>query len=411
MHLVISIRRCGRILALIAAFVAVASGAFAAETRRPNFIFLYADDQRWDALGVVQREQGKQARFPWFQTPHLDRLAAGGVRFRNAFVVHSLCTPSRASFLTGRYTHSHGVAGNYTSFPPDAANHGSLLRKAGYATAYIGKWHMGDGGGQRPGFEHSASYRGHGRCHDPVFEVDGREVATKGWVDDVATDFAIDFIRKNRSRPFSMAVGFKSPHAEFVPPARLRTTFAGEELGPPPNWNNPAIYLGRVQLVQSATIKPGGNRRVDDPLDYFRVIAGIDENVGRLLATLDELGLADDTMVIYSSDNGYHLGDHGIGDKRSAYEESMRVPLLVRYPRLREMRGVTDDAMVLNIDLAPTLLDFAGAPPDPSMQGRSWRPILERRANTIRDQFLYEYFFYPDISDYELQTANCPITP
>lgn len=367
----------------------------AAEGRRPNFIFLYADDQRWDALGVVQREEGAAARFPWLETPNLDRLSREGLRFRNAFVVHSLCTPSRASYLTGQYTHTHRVGGNFTALPEEAIHHGKALAAAGYVTAYIGKWHMGTEGGKRPGFAHSASYRGQGMYFDCAFDVDGVERRTKGWVDDVATDFAIEFIKRERARPFSVVVGYKSPHHAFQPPERLRRKFEGESLGAAPNWANPAIYLGRVQRVTTDDIKPGGNRRVEDPLDYFRTIAGLDENVGRILALLDELGIAEDTMVIYSSDNGYHLGDHGIGDERSAYEESMRVPLLVRYPRLAATRGRMVDGMVLNIDLAPTLVDFAGAAPLPAVQGRSWRPLAEGRAERVREQFLYECFFLP----------------
>jgi arylsulfatase A-like enzyme len=230
-------------------------------------------------------------------------------------------------------------------------------------------------------------------------------------VDDVATDFALDFIRKHRDRPFSLVLGFKTPHADFAPPERLRKAFEGRQLGPPVNFHNLAVYVGRVQLVRKEDIKPGGNRRVDDPLDYFRGLVGVDQNVGRVLALLDQLGLARDTVVVYTSDNGYHLGDHGIGDKRSAYEESMRVPMLLRYPRVSATRGKVVDAMVLNIDLAPTLIDLAGLPTQPDMQGRSWRPLLEGRDRRVRDRFLYTYFYYRDISDYELQTANPPITP
>ena len=381
-----------------------------AAPRRPNFVFVYADDQRYDCLGAVQREQGAAARFPWFETPNLDRLAAGGIRFRNAFVVHSLCTPSRASYLTGRYTHSHGVYTNFTPFPAGMPNFGSLLRAAGYETAYIGKWHMGDQSGQRPGFSYSASYEGQGRYFHCPFEVNGQTAGTQGWVDDAATDFAIEFLRKRRSQPFALALGFKSPHADFNPPARLRNKFKGCKPGPAVNHTDLPIYLGRVHVADPRHEKSGGNRRVEDLLNYFRVIAGADENVGRLLKALDEAGLSEDTMVIYASDNGYHLGEHGIGDKRSAYEVSMRVPLLVRYPRLG--RTGTADGMALNIDLAPTMLDFAGVPVPPEMQGRSWRPLLEGRAARIRDAFFYEYFFsYKDITDYEIQTANCPITP
>ena len=147
---------------------------------RPNFLFVYSDDQRWDAVGAVQREQGDQARFPWFQTPHMDRLAAEGVRFRNAFVVNSLCSPSRACFLTGRYNHLNGVANNHTPFPTDSVTHATLLRAAGYATGYVGKFHMDGQKGQRPGFDYSASFIGQGRYVDCPIEVNGKETPSKG---------------------------------------------------------------------------------------------------------------------------------------------------------------------------------------------------------------------------------------
>lgn len=156
--------------------------------KKPNFLSIYTDDHRWDAMGVVQREQGERARFPWFKSPGMDRLAAEGVRFRNAFVTLSLCAPSRAAFLTGRYNHLNGITNNGTAFPPDSVTHATLLRAAGYQTAYIGKWHMGEQRGQRPGFDYSASYVGHGRYQDFPIEINGVSTPTKGWLDDVSTD-------------------------------------------------------------------------------------------------------------------------------------------------------------------------------------------------------------------------------
>src|SRR5689334_16448581 len=167
-----------------------------ATPRRPNFIFIYTDDQRWDAMGVVQREQGDRARFPWLRTPNMDRLAAEGVRFRNAFAVNALCAPSRASFLTGTYGHVNGIVNNHTPFPVDSVTHAALLRRAGYRTGYVGKWHMDGQRGQRPGFDFSASFVGQGRYVDCPFEVDGKETPTKGWVDDVSTDYAVRFLRE-----------------------------------------------------------------------------------------------------------------------------------------------------------------------------------------------------------------------
>jgi len=187
------------ITSLLAGLAFVSAGG-AAGASRPNFLFICTDDQRYDALGVVQREQGEQARFPWFQTPNLDRLAAEGVRFRNAFVTLSLCSPSRATFLTGRYSHLHGVANNFTAFPLTNVTWATELRKAGYQTAYIGKWHMDGQRGQRPGFDYSASFIGHARYLDAPFEINGAQTATKGWVDDVSTDYAINFIRQAKGK-------------------------------------------------------------------------------------------------------------------------------------------------------------------------------------------------------------------
>lgn len=361
--------------------------ALAAE-RKPNFVFVYADDQRWDAMGVVQREQGDRARFPWFKTPHLDRLAAEGLRFRNAFVTLALCSPSRAAFLTGRYNHANGIVNNRTPFPADTVTHATLLRGAGYRTAYVGKWHMGPQSGQRPGFDYSASFVGQGRYNDCPVEINGVSTPTKGWVDDVLTDYAIEFLKQNRARAFSLVLGFKTPHGprggDNLPP-RLRNLYAGETSRPVPNLAVRAIYSGPGDGTPTGIVTNAAH------LDYFRHIQGADENLGRLLAALDELGLAQDTVVVYSSDNGYYLGEHGLGDKRSLYEESLRVPMLVRYPRLVAAGSVRDE-MVLNLDLAPTFLELAGVPAPREMQGASWVPLLAGKKPAWRQSFLAQYF-------------------
>jgi len=379
---------------------------------KQNFIFIYTDDQRYDCLGVVQEEQGDKARFPWLKTPNLDRLAEEGVRFRNAFVAHSLCTPSRASFLTGQYTHRHKIFTNFTNFPKDMPHWGSLLTEAGYQTAYVGKWHMGEQGGQRPGFSYSASYLGQGEFFNCPFEINGKKTQTKGWVDDVATDYALDFIRENKEDNFAVAIGYKSAHVPFLPPGRHEDTYtSGEKMGPPQNVTDMPVYLGRVHLARPEHLKPYGNVLTKDYINYFRSLSAIDDNVGRIMAFLEEQGLDDNTMIIYSSDNGYHFREHGIGDKRSAYEVSMRVPMLVWQSGMTA-GGSVSDAMVLNIDVAPTILDMAGLDIPEQMQGKSWKPLLNNQSASVRDQFLYEYFFsYTDITDYEIQTANPPITP
>jgi len=360
----------------ILAALALVSAVHAAD-RRPNFIFLIADDQRWDAMGVVQREHGDKARYPWFETPGMDRMAAEGVRFRNAFITHSICSPGRAGFLTGQYSHVNGVMDNGTHFPVDSVTHATLLRDAGYRTAYFGKWHMGNQNGPRPGFQHSASFINQGIYQDCPFEINGGMTATKGWVDDVTTDMAIDWLKQNHDagKPFSMVIGFKSPHnrrgGENLP-ERLRNLYEGKTTRRTPNCDIAAVY--HKPLTGEDMGMERGLSANSVHLDYLRHIKGIDENLGRVLDVLDELNLADDTVVVYTSDNGYYLGERGLGDKRALYEEGLRLPFLVRYPRLFP-KGIPVDEMVLNIDLAPTYLDLAGLPAHPGMQGTSFKEL------------------------------------
>jgi arylsulfatase A-like enzyme len=363
----------------------------AADTR-PNFIFVIADDHRWDAMGVVQREQGDRGRFPWFETPSLDRLAAEGVRFRNAFITHSICSPGRAGFLTGQYTHVNGIMDNSTRFPTHAVTHATLLRDAGYRTAYFGKWHMGEQRGKRPGFDHSASFIGQGKYQDCPFEINGAMTPTEGWVDDVTTDLALDWLEHNHEKPFSMVIGFKSPHnrrgGENLP-ERLRTLYEGKTTRKTPNCDIAAVY--HAPLTDADKGKERGLSAVSVHLDYLRHIKGIDENLGRLLDKLDALKHADDTVVVYSSDNGYFLGERGLGDKRALYEEGLRLPFLVRYPKLFPKGTVVDD-MVLNIDLAPTYLDLAGLPAHPGMQGVSFKEVARGHSpGDWRTSFLAYY--------------------
>jgi arylsulfatase A-like enzyme len=371
-------------LAVAVFSVTVALGA----VPKPNFVFIITDDQRWDAMSVVQQEQGERARFPWLKTPNMDRLASEGVRFRNAFVTLSLCSPSRAAFLTGRYNHINGITTNGQALPEDAVTHASLLRDAGYRTAYIGKWHMGQQRGQRPGFDYSASFVGQGIYIDCPIEINGEPVASKGWVDDVSTDYAIGWIREHHDRPFSMVLGFKSPHSPRGGdnlPDRLRGLYSNEKSRPTPNMGVQPIYR-----------KPGstslGLAENSIHLDYMRHITGVDQNVGRLLDALETIGIAEDTVIVYTSDNGYYLGEHCLGDKRSLYEESIRIPMLVRYPRMFP-EGRLVDEMVLNIDLAPTLLDLAGVTIPESMQGASWKDLAAgKQPAKWRSSFLAEYY-------------------
>lgn len=375
----------------------------AAAEPRPNFLFIYTDDQRWDAMGVVQREQGDQARFPWFTTPNLDRLATEGVRFRNAFVTLSLCSPSRAAFLTGRYNHLNGVPDNFTQFPTNSMTYATQLRAAGYTAAYIGKWHMVNQRGQRPGFDYSASFIGQGQYQNCPFEINGVLTNTTGWVDDVVTDYAIKQLQKLKDCPFAMIVGFKSPHEPWDPPARAAQRFTNVTLRPVANLHLPPPGEPDTEAI---------NFNDSHNLNYFRVISAVDDNLGRILHTLDDLHLATNTVVVFTSDNGFFRGEHGLHDKRYLYDESVRIPFIIRYPKLIQQPRALDD-LILNLDLCPTFLELAGVAVPNGVQGRSLVPLLAGRKTDWRQSFLSEYFtelYYPSVPpQYGLRTQTAKL--
>jgi len=367
--------------------------ARATPAERPNLVFIYCDDLRWDGLGVVQREQGAAARFSWIQTPRLDRLAAESVRFRESFVVTSLCSPGRAAVMTSKPGHLNGVVGNSQHLPDNAVTFAQHLRAAGYTTAYFGKWHMRDQR-ERPHYDHVASFVGQGRYFDCPLLVNGVETPTKGWVDDVTTGYATRFVdAQPRDKPFFLWLGFKSPHGPRGGdnlPARVKTLYADAVAKPTPNTSLSAIYLPQPT---GPARKESNPQPAEAHRDYFRHVTAIDTCVGTLLDALERTGRRENTVVIFTSDNGYYLGEHGLGDKRSAYDESLRVPLLIRLPGRDAPRGTVNDAMTLNLDYGPTLLDYAGAAPLPAAQGRSLRPALEGRGSADwRTAFFYAYF-------------------
>jgi len=418
-------------LSLVAAALAVACGvgdtvdAGADGHPRPNIVFLLSDDQSYGTMG----HEGE----PWMRTPGLDRLAAEGARFTRAFVTTSLCSPSRASFLSGRWARNHGVFDNQTELPSDLPTFASELRAAGYDTAYVGKWHMG-WQRERPGFDFSASYVAQGAYQDAVFELSGELVETEGWVDDVATDYALEFLREGRGAPFLLFVGFKSAHAPREPPERLLGLYEGETLATPANvaaippypradeldrliakgvqttpYGVSEDWIGLLEKPRK-TLRPkeGENWLKPNRRAYHQVIAGVDENVVRILDLMDELGLTDNTIVVYASDNGLCNGAHGTFIKRSAYEESIRIPLLVRYPPLVRP-GTSVDKLALNLDLAPTLLELADVEVPDAMQGRSLVPLLEGREVEWRTSFVYENFHEPPFNTptlYALRTET-----
>jgi arylsulfatase A-like enzyme len=378
---------------------------------RPNIVFLLSDDQSYGTMG----HEGES----WMRTPGMDRLAAEGVRFTRAFVTTSLCSPSRASFLSGRWARSHGVLDNQTELPSGLPTFASELGAAGYDTAYIGKWHMGSQR-ERPGFDVSASYIGQGTYQDGVFELNGEPVETEGWVDDVATDYALEFLGEERDAPFLLVVGFKSAHTPYQPAERLLDLYESATLAPPPNaaaippyprfeelnrlvaegiqrtpYGVPEDWVGLLGKARKTRHpKEGANWLKPMRRAYHQLIAGVDENVVRILDLMDELGLTENTIVVYASDNGLCNGAHGTFVKRAAYEESIRVPLLVRYPPLIGP-GTSIDRLALNVDLAPTLLELAGVEAPGTMQGRSLVPLLEGREAEWRTSFVYENFYEP----------------
>ncbi len=382
-------------------FLTFLGGSFGAaeELKRPNIVFMYADDWRWDCIGAYQRDQGEKGRFPWLETPRIDKLAETSVRFDQSFVVNSLCSPGRTCVLTGQYSHLNGIIGNSKPLPVDTLIFPKLLRQAGYTTAYCGKWHL-DNQRERPGFDFVASFVGQGKYNDCPILLNGKEMPTHGWIDDITTGYAVQFLdgQKSNDKPFFLWLGFKSPHGprggESLP-ERARGLYAGKESRGVPNLDTPAIF--ERDKTPPANPEKRLAKQFEGHRAYMRHITMIDECVGRVLDALDKNGEAENTVVIVSGDNGYYLGEHMLSDKRSAYDESMRVPLLIHMPGNDAKHGVNNDAMVLNIDYGPTILDLAGAKPLPEGQGRSLRPLLTNgESKDWRTAFFYEYFKEPN---------------
>lgn len=374
-----------------------AAAAFAQKgAKRPNFLFILTDDQRWDALSCLGH--------PFLKTPGLDRIRREGVLFANAFVTTSLCSPSRACFLTGTYAHTNGVTDNTGREldPERTPSFGQLLQKAGYETGYIGKWHQARHANPRKGFDHWLSFRGQGVYIDPDLNENGREFKATGYMTDILTDAALQFIRKERSKPFCLVLAHKAIHGPFTPAERHKDLYSDVAVPEPPNYkddlSSKPAWQRRTGKDASAAVPerrepPPWNPHPPSPfMDYYRALAAVDEGVAKVLDALQAQGILDDTVIFFAGDNGYFKGEHnGKGDKRLAYEEALRIPYLMRYPRLAKPNS-TVSQLVLNIDLAPTLLDLAGVAIPPHMQGRSLQPLFSGKAPKWRESFLYEYW-------------------
>jgi N-acetylglucosamine-6-sulfatase len=390
---------------LVLGAIALASVTGDAQTRRqPNIVFVLVDDMRWDEV--------RAAGHPFIETPNMDRLAREGARFVSAFATTPLCSPSRASFLTGQYAHTNGIIDNTARpshqlpvFPRD-------LQQAGYQTAFFGKWHMGNDDSPRPGFTHWVGMQGQGEALDPQLNVDGTRERATGYTTDVLTDYVEQFIKRSKSGPFLVYLAHKAVHPNivqrndgstgpvagqpggFVAAERHRGRYAKRSIPRRPNaFKTP---VGKPALLRQIGDLPPLGRSTATTDDEIRgrteMLLAVDDSLGRILATLTSIGQLDNTVVVFTSDHGYFYGEHGLSEERRlAYEETIRIPLLVRYPPLVKA-GSTPREMVLSLDVAPTLLELAGVPRRSGMQGRSLVPVFTNNARDWRSSFLIEYF-------------------
>jgi arylsulfatase A-like enzyme len=418
-------------LHFVVALGVVGSVATAQPTTRPNIVFIFSDDHASHAISAYGSVLNK--------TPHIDRLAREGMLFRLAFVTNSICAPSRATVLTGQFGHLNGVPTNVEALHPTTLTFPKLLRAHGYQTAVLGKWHL-KSLPSSDAFDHYAVVTDQGDYYNPLFLRSRDTVRVEGYATEIITDQAIDWMqRRDSARPFLLMLQHKAPHRPWQPGPRQLGMFEGTNFPEPPtlfdDWSGRAsptrtqemtiaqhLDDNDLKLVAPSNLTAAQlarwNAAYDAPnaafrarqlqgdalvrwkyqryiADYVRVVTGIDENVGRVLDYLDNSGLSRNTVVIYSSDQGFFLGDHGWFDKRWMYEESLRTPLLVRWPGIVRPGSLNQD-LVQNLDYAETILEMAGVPVPREMQGRSLVPLL--RGQTLRDwrdAIYYQYFEYP----------------
>ncbi|MCA9043803.1 MAG: sulfatase, partial [Planctomycetaceae bacterium] len=362
-----------------------------------NVVFILTDDHRYDAMGFTGH--------PFLETPHLDSLASNGVHLKNAFVTTSLCSPSRASILTALYTHRHRVIDNNRLVPDGTIFFPRYLQKVGYETAFIGKWHMGGASDEpREGFNHWVSFRGQGNYLSPgpkyTLNVDGKRVPQRGYITDELTDYAVDWLKeRNEDKPFFLYLSHKAVHANFTPAERHAGRYADVKLSLPrgeevtaennaPRW---------VRDQKNSWHGIDFSYHSDAGLDYLyrrycESILAVDDSVGRVLQQLKDMGIHDETLVIYMGDNGFMWGEHGLIDKRVSYEASIRVPMMMQCPNLFE-GGKTIENVIGNIDVGPTILHAAGLNAPEYMDGESFLDIPNKPDMPWRDYFLYVYYW------------------
>jgi arylsulfatase A-like enzyme len=394
------------VLSLAALALAFCSPLAAAD--KPNIVVMMTDDQRHDFMSC--------AGHAFIKTPNMDRIAKDGYRYTNAFVTNALCAPSRATLMTGQYSHANGVRDNLGSkLNPDAPWLPDELRKLGYEVAFCGKSHV-PGHFRDKTWDYYFGFQGQGNYLKPVMAetgADGKIGADKpyeGWIDDVVTDHAIKWVQRKRDKPFALFLFFKSPHRAWVPAPRNKDLYANDTVKKPALWDDPGAGKPRAFLQAANMIGQYPDVKDYDNMirDYCRCITGVDDNVGRVLKALEDQKLYDDTAVMYTSDNGFFLGEWQRFDKRFMHEPSIRVPLLLKLPKtVQGVRpvGTKLDPMVLNVDIAPTVLGLAGGTAPKAMHGRNVVPFARIPPPGFpppdmvpRNAWYYEYFEWPDVS-------------
>lgn len=403
-----------RLICLVGMSFVLLGGVVTAEqsnSDRLNVVFVLCDDHRFDCLGA--------AGHPFLETPHLDRLARDGAMMTRAYVTTSLCSPSRASILTGQYAHNHRVVDNYHAVDPDLVFFPQRMQEAGYETAFIGKWHMGgDIDDPQRGFDHWIAFKGqgtywpdgHGTTREVPqttydgFNINGKRVPQQGYVTDELTKYATDWLKSRSSeKPFFLYISHKAVHADFVPADRHRLRYEDRKM-PIETPTVAALDSGNLPMwVRNQRNSRHGadfgyNLAGFSPEVYYRryceSLLAVDDSVGRLRACLEERGLGKNTLFIYMGDNGFQFGDHGLIDKRTAYEASARVPLIMaaegRIPKGQKFNG-----LVANIDIAPTILEATASPKLVAQDGLSfWSALCRGDAKELqRQELLYEYYW------------------
>lgn len=382
-------------------FMMLLLGGTPAIAQQKNIIFIISDDHRYDAMGFMKK-------IPWLETPGLDRLAAEGMHIRNAYVSTALCSPSRASVLTGMYAHSHTVVDNTAPEPQDILYFPQLLQKAGYQTAFFGKWHMGNEGDHpRKGFNHWEGLRGQGEYYNPSLNINGKRTrfSDSAYIADIITDHALDWMKKqSKNQPYFVYLSHKGVHAMFQPAKRHKGMYKDKPVPLPPSYNLTASDEYKKHGIPEWVKEQRHSWHGVDYMyhgqfdfetfyrSYLETLMSVDESVNRILDYLKETGQDKNTIVMYMGDNGFSFGEHGLIDKRHAYEESMRVPMIVKCPSTIKP-GTTTDALVQNIDVGPTFLEYANVAVPSHMQGKSFLNVLSGKTSKHRDKVFYEYYW------------------